>query len=105
MPITSDQDGFWDRVEHEMKVTQPGVWRTTMILLRLGMVTILFAVSYVMFFSILAPSKGYFFVKAEMVVSPYFWLPMGVTFIIAGAYLRFRAMGPIIEHLKQHGLE
>ena len=27
----------------------------------------------------------------------------GVIFIISGAYLRFRAMGPIIDNLKMHG--
>ena len=105
MSVSSGQNEFWDRVEHKMKVSQPGTWRMTMWMLRLGMALVLFSVAYILFFSILTPAKGYFISSAEMVVHPVLWVLVGTFFIIAGAYLRFRAMGPIVDKLKIHGLD
>lgn len=105
MSVSSDQNEFWDRVEHKLKVSQPGTWRATTWMLRLGMVLVLLPCAYFLFFSILTPAKGYFISSVEMAVHPVFWLLVGTIFIIAGAYLRFRAMGPIVEKLKTHGLD
>lgn len=105
MPITPQHGEFWDRVERDLKIKQPGTWRITITLLRGGMVMILYGVSYFLFFRLLEPPKGYFFTSAEMAIHPFFWALFGVMFILAGAYLRFRAMGPIIEKLKQRGLD
>lgn len=105
MPITSDHDGFWDRVEHEFKVKQAGTWRLTMLFLRLGMAVVLITAAYTVVFYLTPPARGYFFSRYEMTFSPMFWALVGTALIICGAYLRFRAMGPIIDHLKKHGLE
>ena len=105
MSIPSDDREFWDRVEHELQVNQPGVWRLTLLLLRLGMATVLFSSAYVLFFYILSPAKGYFITAIEMAIPPMFWVLVGAIMIICGAYLRFRAMGPIVDKFKIHGLD
>lgn len=101
----SDESEFWNRVEHELKVTQAGTWRMTTWMLRFGMTMVLFSGAYVLFFYILSPAKGYFVSKLEMSVHPVFWVLVGTAFIIGGAYLRFRAMGPIVDKFKAHGFD
>ncbi|MFC1674081.1 hypothetical protein ACFL12_08115 [Pseudomonadota bacterium] len=103
MPLTSDKDEFWDRVEHELKVKEAMTYNLTALMLRAGMMLVLFTATYLLFAHLLEPSKGYFVSKAEMAIHPIFWALFGVLFIIGGALLRFRAMGPIVEHLKKHG--
>lgn len=105
MPVSSDDHEFWDRVEHEMKVKQPGTWRRTTWMLRFGMAVVILATVYVIFYYLLNPANGYFFSRYEMLVHPVFWLLMGILFIIGGAYLRFRAMGPIVDKLKTRGYD
>jgi hypothetical protein len=105
LSIPSDDRDFWNRVEHELQVKQPGSWRLTLILLRAGMATVLFSSIYVLFFYILRPAKGYFFSAIEMTLPPVFWVMAGTLMIICGAYLRFRAMGPIVDKLKVQGLD
>ena len=103
MAVNPNDNEFWDLVEHEMKVKQGSSWRMTMLLLRGGMSIVLFAASYMLMRYLLKPPSGYFVTSLENALHPIFWMIAGVLFIIAGAYLRFRAMGPIIEHLKLHG--
>lgn len=105
MPIPADDREFWNRVERELKFNQPGTWQLTLLLLRLGMTVVLFSSAYVLFFYILSPPKGYFISTIEMAVPPMFWVLVGAIMIICGAYLRFRAMGPIVDKLKIHGLD
>lgn len=100
MKKTRDESEFWDRVEHQMKMQQPGTWRVTLWLLRLGMSVVLFSVTYVVFFYFLKPANGFFVSRLEMAVHPIVWVVVGVSFIIGGAYLRFRAIGPIADTLK-----
>lgn len=105
MRKSRDESEFWDRVEHDMKMQQPGLWRTTLLMLRMGMVVVLFAATYVGLFTILKPPSGFFVSRHEMAVSPVFWMLAGTGLIIGGAYLRFRAIGPIADKLKAHGLD
>lgn len=105
MAVSSDDHEFWDRVEHEMKVKEPATWRLTMLLLRFGMATVLFSSAYVLFFFILRPAKGYFLSALETSVPPMIWVLIGTMCIICGAYLRFRAMGPIVDKFKAHGFD
>ena len=93
MPITSDHDGFWDRVEHEFKVKQAARWRLTMLFLRAGTAVVLIAAAYSVFFYLTPPARGYFFSRYEMALSPMFWALVGTGLIICGAYLRFREIG------------
>lgn len=102
MGLSIDSDDFWDRVEHRMKVTQPMSYRLTMLLLRVGILIVLFTAVYLVFGTILEPARGYFVHNIEMAIHPIFWALTGVLFIITGAILRFRAMGPIVEELKGH---
>lgn len=103
MTISPKDNEFWDLVEHEMKVKQGGSWRLTMFMLRAGMGIVLLAAVYMLMTYLLEPPKGYFFTTLETALHPIFWMIAGLIFIIAGAYLRFRAMGPIVDHLKLHG--
>ena len=103
MAITPEQDEFWDLVEHELKVRQPGTWRSTMLMLRSGMIIVLLTATYMLLFYILVPANGYFVTPLERALPPLFWFISGTLFIIGGAYLRFRAMGPIVERLKAQG--
>lgn len=100
MAKSQNESEFWDRVEHDMKMQQPGMWRTTLWMLRLGMVVVLLAVTYFGMFIILKPPGGFFISRYEMAVSPVFWMLAGIALIIGGAYLRFRAIGPIADTLK-----
>jgi hypothetical protein len=88
-----------------LKIKNSSTWFLTTWLLRFGMMVVLFAASYVIFFSILKPADGYFVSRVEMTLNPFFWVLMGVAFIILGAYLRFRAMGPIVDKFKAQGLD
>lgn len=105
MPLTPDSQEFWDRVDHEMKVKDAMFYSLTGLLLRVGILAVLFTATYLLFAYLLEPSQGYFFTRAEMFVHPIFWALSGVLFIIGGALLRFRAMGPIVENLKKHGYD
>lgn len=105
MSAPSEDRKFWDRVEHELRVSRPGMWRLTLLLLRLGMAMVVLSTAYLLFFYILGPAKGYFFSSIEMAVSPIYWMLAGTVMIICGAYLRFRAMGPIVDNLKVKGLD
>jgi len=49
-----------------------------------------------------APARGYFLSHLELQIHPIYWAIAGVLFILGGAYLRFRAMGPIIDKLKRN---
>lgn len=103
MGLSIDSDDFWDRVEHRMKVTQPMSYQLTMLLLRIGIVIVLFTAVYLVLGTLLEPARGYFLSSVEIIVHPIMWALCGVLFIITGAILRFRAMGPIVEELKDKG--
>lgn len=105
MARSPDDRAFWDRVEHELKVKRPGRWRLALLLLRLGITTVLFSAAYILFFNILNPANGYFIFAAEMAIPPMFWVLIGTIFIICGAYIRFHAMGPIVDKFKAQGLD
>ncbi len=100
MGLTIDSDDFWDRVEHRMKVTQPMSYRMTLMLLRIGILIVLFTATYLVLGIMLEPARGYFLHSWEVIVHPIMWALCGVMFILTGAILRFRAMGPIVEELK-----
>jgi len=92
---------FWSKAELQLRNRKPTVWWITMFLLRFGILLILFATVYI-FFSVLAePSKGYFFYSAERKLPPILWFLIGTGMIITGAYIRFQALGSIVERLKQ----
>ena len=103
MAVSPKDNEFWDLVEHEMKVKQGSTWRMTMFLLRAGMAIVLFTAFYMLMAYLLEPPKGYFISSFEAALHPIFWMITGLICIIAGAYLRFRAMGPIVDHIKLHG--
>lgn len=100
MSLDPQSDDFWERAEHEMRVRQHSTWLSTMLLLRSGMTIILFSASYMFFATLMEPARGYFFSSVERTVHPIFWCLVGLGFIIVGAYLRFQALGPIVERLK-----
>lgn len=100
MQLTTDDDAFWRRVEHRMKVTDPTTYAMTTFLLRVGILIVLFTAMYLVLGNILSPAKGYFISSLEMLVHPIMWAVFGVLFIIVGAFLRFRAMGPAIEDVQ-----
>lgn len=100
MALSLESDDFWDKVEHRMKVTQPMSYQMTMLLLRLGILIVLFTAVYLVLGTILEPARGYFLSSLEIIVHPIMWALTGVLFILTGAFLRFRAMGPIVEELK-----
>lgn len=103
MPASSDDSDFWDRVEHEFKVSNAGTWLMTIWLLRLGIATVMFSALYMLMQYLLTPATGYFFSRLENAVHPVFWGLVGTIFIICGAFLRFRAIGPIVDKFKAHG--
>ncbi|MDH5489176.1 MAG: hypothetical protein OEX17_04530 [Rhodospirillaceae bacterium] len=91
---------FWTRAEQQLRTRKPTTWWITMFLLRFGILFILFATVYI-FFSVLAePAKGYFFFSAERKLPPILWFLAGTGMIIVGAYIRFQALGSIVERLK-----
>lgn len=100
MALDPNSDDFWERAEHEMRVRQQSTWWTTMLLLRAGMIIILFSAAYMFFATLMEPARGYFFSSAERAVHPIFWCLVGLGCIIVGAYLRFQALGPIVDRLK-----
>jgi len=102
MGLTIDSDDFWDRVEHRMKVTEPMSYHMTMLLLRIGILIVLFTAVYLVLGTILEPARGYFLSSIEIIVHPIMWALAGVMFILTGAFLRFRAMGPIVDELKNN---
>jgi len=102
MALSPTTDEFWDRVEHRMKVTQPMSYRLTMLMLRFGILIVLFTAVYLVLGLLLEPSRGYFLSSMEVIVPPIMWALAGVLFILGGAFLRFRAMGPIAEDLKNN---
>lgn len=105
MSQVTDQNKFWDRVDHELKVTQPVLCFMTSWMMRLGMLLVLLPAAYFMFFLLLTPVSGYFFSASEGMIPPLFWVLGGLFFIILSAYLRFRAIGPITDKLKIQGLD
>ena len=105
MARVTDQSKFWDRVEHELKVTQPVLCFMTTWMMRLGMLLVLLPAAYFMFFLILTPASGFFFSASERMIHPLLLVLCGLLFIILSAYLRFRAIGPITDKLKIHGLD
>ena len=105
MPVTTDDKKFWDRVEHEFKVKHAVMWHLSAWLLRLGLALVLLTAVYVLFYYILTPAQGYFFSRAERAAHPMFWVLVGTICIIIASLLRFRAIGPIVDQLKLHGLE
>lgn len=100
MGRTVDDGAFWERVDHRMKVKQPFVYLSTQLMLRLGILIILFTATYLVLGMILSPAQGYFLSNIELAVHPIFWALCGIGFIIGGAIVRFRAMGPIMEEIK-----
>jgi len=100
MALTSDSDDFWERVEHDMRVTQPSSYYLHALMMRLGILAVLFTAVYLVLGTILEPAQGYFLTHMELKIHPIYWALAGVLFILGGAFLRFRAMGPIIEKLK-----
>jgi len=97
---TASQE-FWSKAEHQLRIRKPTIWWITMLLLRFGILFILFATVYI-FFSVLAePAKGYFFSSVERKIPPIFWFLIGTGMIIVGAYIRFQALGSIVERLKK----
>lgn len=105
MAKTPDGDEFWERVDREMRIKKPRMWSLTKWLLRLGVTTALFAGAYMLFSMLVPPSRGFYWTRYELAVQPIIWALGGATLIILGAYLRFRTMGPIIDHLKRHGID
>lgn len=105
MSQVTEQNKFWDRVDHELKVTQPVLSFMTTWMMRLGMLLVLLPAAYLMFFILLTPISGYFFSASEKMIHPLFWVLGGLLFIILSAYLRFRAIGPITDKLEIHGLD
>lgn len=105
MSQVTDQSKFWDRVDHELKVTQPVLSFMTSWMMRLGMLLVLLPAAYFMFFLILTPVSGHFFSASERMVHPLFWVLGGLFLIILSAYLRFRVIGPIADKLKIRGLD
>lgn len=102
MGLSIDSDDFWDRVEHRMKMTQPTSYRLTMLMLRFGILIVLFTAVYLVLGTIFEPARGYFITHIEIAVHPILWALTGVLFILGGAILRFRAMSPIVEELKNN---
>lgn len=105
MVITPDSNEFWDCVDREMRLKNPTTWSLTKWMLRLGIGLVLLAASYWMFLSLLPPTRGFYVTQYELTVHPIIWALVGTIFIIGGAYLRFRAMGPIVEYFKRHGFD
>jgi len=105
MAVTSDSNEFWDRVDREMRMKNPRTWKITKWMLRLGVGTILFAGAYMVFMALVPPTRGFYVTQYELSVHPIIWALMGTISIICGAYLRFRAMGPIVEYFKKHGFD
>mgnify|MGYP000731026290 CR=1 FL=1 len=105
MAVTTSDKKFWDHVEHQFKVQRPTTWYLSAFLMRLGLITVWFSAAYVLFFYILAPAPGYFISRIEMAVHPMFWVLVGTGLIIIATLLRFRAIGPIVDKLKLHGVE
>ncbi|HEY9079329.1 hypothetical protein [Magnetovibrio sp.] len=100
MTLKTDGDDFWDRVEHDMRVTQPTSYYLHALMMRIGIVAVLFTAVYLVLGTLLEPARGYFLSNIELKIHPIYWALAGVLFILGGAFLRFRAMGPIIEKLK-----
>ena len=100
MALSSDSSEFWDRVEREMRIKNPSSYYLHALMLRGGILTVLFTAMYLTLGMILEPAKGYFLSHIELKIHPIYWALAGVLFIIGGAYLRFRAMGPIVDRLK-----
>ena len=102
MALNANSDDFWERVEHDMKVSQPSSYYLHALMMRVGIIAVLFTAVYLVLGHILEPARGYFLSHIEVKIHPIYWAIAGVLFILGGAYLRFRAMGPIIEKLKSH---
>lgn len=81
------------------------MWSLTKWFLRLGIFSVLFSGAYWLFFALVPPTRGYYVTQYELAVHPIVWALIGTIFIILGAYLRFRAMGPIVDHLKRYGFD
>ena len=94
----TEQD-FWSRVERRMRLKNPYYYGFMSWLLRVGMIVVLLAAAYVVMGWALSPPQGYFLTSLELSLHPIIWVLAGVFLIIAGAILRFRAMGPIIEEM------
>ena len=92
---------FWTRAEHELRTRKPSTWWITMLLLRLGILIILFAAFYISFSLLLEPASGYFYSSVERKLHPILLCLLGVGMIIAGAYIRFQALGSIVERIKR----
>jgi len=102
MATNTDSDAFWERVEHDMRVTQPSSYYLHALMMRAGILAVLFTAVYLVLGTILEPARGYFLSHMEVKIHPIYWAIAGVLFILGGAYLRFRAMGPIIEKIKSN---
>jgi len=103
MTLASRQNEFWDRVEREMQMKQPILWRSAACMLRLGIATVLLTAIYMLIVTFVFPVQGFVFSLYEMRIHPMYEGLMGLSLIFGGAFLRFRAMGPIIERLKNTG--
>ncbi len=99
--MDATDQAFWERAEHEMRIHQNTTWFMSMLLLRGGILAVLFTATYLLMVNLLDPAKGYFFNSAERMVHPIFWSLVGIGMIIVGAYIRFQALGPIVERLKE----
>lgn len=102
MALSTGSDDFWERVEHDMRVKQPTSYYLHALMMRVGIVAVLFTAVYLVLGTILEPARGYFLSHIELKIPPIYWALAGVLFILGGAFLRFRAMGPIIEKLKNN---
>lgn len=105
MAVSSDSQEFWDRVDREMRIKKPGMWKRTKWLLRIGVFTVLFSAAYWLFSTLVPATRGYYVTPLELSAHPIIWALFGAICIILGAFFRFRAMGPIVEHLKRYGIE
>ncbi|MDH3335683.1 MAG: hypothetical protein OEL50_03470 [Rhodospirillaceae bacterium] len=92
---------FWSKAEHQLRTRKPSTWWITMFLLRFGILFILFATVYIFFSVVAEPSKGYFFSSMERKLPPILWFLVGIGMIITGAYIRFQALGSIVDRLKR----
>lgn len=100
MSADPTSDEFWSRAEHELRVRKSTTWWITMFLLRFGILAILYAAFYMLFSILLEPARGYFFTSSERTLPPILWFLIGTGMIISGAYIRFQALGSIIERIK-----
>ncbi|MEG3618102.1 hypothetical protein V5T82_06520 [Magnetovibrio sp. PR-2] len=100
MKLDTDSPEFWNRVEREMRNTDPNAFVLFNLLLKAGIYLALFTAAYLVLYNVLEPPRGFFVTPFEIAVHPFFWGIFGVILIVTGAILRYRAMGPAMERVR-----